>query len=132
MSTHQAQDDGTDITIVSNHPAGASQVRLSLRLRDFELPSIRDAVVIGRRAPLGPRGLFESLDRMVPDGYELCPVEGHSVVEAAIIRKGCYRLLDRDRLLALLIRNAEPLMRDSSIIQVELDGEVSVQVGFTT
>ncbi len=130
----EALGSPADLTLASiiDKPFGGRKVQLSLRLRDFELPPIRDAVVIGRRAPIGPHGLFESLDRMVPDGYELIPVDGNPLVEAAIVRKGCFNLLDRDRLLALLIQNAEPLMRDSSIIQVELNGEVALQVEFTS
>ena len=40
-------------------------------MKEFDIPPIRDAVVLGRRASIGPKGLFESLDRMVPDAYEL-------------------------------------------------------------
>lgn len=132
MNQDPCQFDETTALAEGRDASGTRQVKLTLRLRDFDLPPIRDAVVIGRRAPIGPHGLFESLDRMVPDGYELIPVDGHPVVEAAIIRKRCFRLLDRERLLALLIRNAEPLMHESAIIQIELDGEVSVQVEYKT
>ena len=109
---------------------GNRQVRLSIRMKEFDIPPIRDAVVLGRRASIGPKGLFESLDRMVPDAYELVPVRDHDVVEAVIVRKRCLGILDKDRIIKLILQHTASLMHDSSIIQVELDSEVIVQMEF--
>jgi len=106
------------------------QVRLSVRLREFDLPPVRDGVLVSRRAPIGPRALFEALDRMLPDTYELIPIQGHPTVEAAVVRKSRLRLVSRERLVNLLVRYSEALLNGPTIVQFEIDGEVSVQVDF--
>jgi len=125
------QDAEMDADLSSQtSPQGKRQVRLSIRMKEFDLPPVRDVVVVGRRAAIGPKGLFESLDRMVPDAYVLVPVTGHDIVEAVILRKRCLAIVDKDRLIKLLLQHTACLMHDSSIIQVELDSEVIVRMEF--
>jgi hypothetical protein len=104
------------------------QTRVSVKLREFDLPPVGDAVVIGKRAPIGPRALLESLERMLPGVYEMVPVEDHSVVEAVIINQRCTPMLERDRIVKLVLQNAAPLMHESSMLQVSLEAEVTIQV----
>lgn len=108
--------------------APARKLRLTLKMCEFSLPPIRDGAVIGRRAAIGPRALFDAVDRMLPGMYELIVVDDHAVIEAIIVRKDRVRLLDRARLLDVFIRHAESLMTDTSIVQVEVDGELSVRM----
>lgn len=118
--------------LVSKPSGPGRQVRLALTMREFDLPPIRDALVIGRRAPIGPRGMFEALDRMLPDTFELVSVEEHPKIEAVIIRKTRFRFLERGKLVALFVHHAEALMHESTLIEVELNGEVSVRVELET
>ena len=97
-------------------------------MREFDLPPIRDGVVVGRRAAIGPTALFDAVDRMLPGMFELVNVEGHSVIEAVIIRKDRLRMVDRQRLVDIFKQHAESLMTDTSIVQVEVDGELSVRL----
>lgn len=119
-------DGGDGIAVARVVPK--RQLRLALKLREFDLPPIRDGVVIGRRAPIGPVALFDAVDRMLPGMYELVSIEAHPVVEAVIFRKCRAQLVDRDRLVEIFKRHAESLMSDTSIVQVELEGELSVRV----
>ena len=112
-------------------PSGR-QVRLALRLREFDLPPIGDGVVIGKRAPIGPVGLFEAIDRMLPGAYELVPVEGHAIAEAVIIHKRRFRLVERERLASILCSHAEPLMTETMVVRVEVDSEVTVNLEIET
>jgi hypothetical protein len=109
-------------------PTPGRQVRLSLTLREFDIPPIRDGLVLGRRAAIGPRAMFEALDRMLPDVFELIPVADHPKVEAVIVRKARFRLLERERLADLFVRHADALMHETTLVEVELAGEVSVRV----
>lgn len=127
--TRSQHDPATESTAVGRSADRENrQVRLSIRMKEFGIPPIRDAVVIGRRAAIGPQGLYESLDRMLPDTYQLTPVKDHEIIEAVILRKRCLGILDRDRVIKLILQQTAPLMHDSTIIQVELDSEVTVQM----
>jgi hypothetical protein len=103
------------------------QVQLTLTIREFDLPPIGDGVLIGRRAAIGPRGLFEAIDRMLPGLYELVFVE-HPIVEAVIVSLRKTRVVPRDRLIALLLRQGEHLVSESTILRIDVDFEVRVQL----
>lgn len=103
-------------------------VKLGITMREFDLPPIGDGVLIGRRAAIGPRGLFEAIDRMLPGLYQLLPVEGHPVVEAVIVRSAKLRIVEQGTLVELFLRQAEALMTEGTIIRVDVDCEVAVQV----
>ena len=121
-----------DESAVASTLGPGRRVRLDLTMREFDLPPIRDGLVIGRRAPIGPHGLFEALDRMLPDTFELVPVDQHPQVEAVIIRRTRFQFLDRSKLVSLFVRHAEALMHESTVIEVELTGEVSVTLEMET
>jgi hypothetical protein len=133
MSDNATSSESVDATRRMGDGASSSRhVRLSLTLREFALPPVRDGVVIGKRAAIGPRGLFEALDRMLPGIYELVSVTGHEVVEAVIVRKSRFRLVERERLVRLCLRHAEPLMDDSTVMEVVVEGEILIRVEHET
>lgn len=111
----------------SSSPA-TSEVRVSLGYRPFQLPPVGDGLLVGKRASIGPTALFESMERLLPGMYELVAVEGHPVVEAAIVLTARFRMLGRDKLIALIVRHGENLMDATSCMQLTIDGEVMVSV----
>ncbi len=103
------------------------QVRLTLGFRHFNLPPVGDGLLVGRRASIGPKALYESMERLLPGLYELVPLE-HEMIEAVIVLRSRLRMLGTDRLIPLLVENAASLMDDTSCLQVTVDGDVTIQV----
>lgn len=103
-----------------------SQVRVSLGFRPFQLPPVGDGLLVGKRATIGPTALFESMERLLPDTYELVTLDGHPDIQAAIILKARFRMLGRDRLVELLTVHGEGLMDADQCLQLTIDGEVVV------
>lgn len=99
-----------------------------MSLRSFELPPVRDAVVISRRAPIGPKALLEALEHISPGMYQLLPVDRDELIEGIIIRKRNLKVLTAEQLRDLLLEQARQLMDDSGTLHVELDLQVNVQV----
>ncbi|MBN1605874.1 MAG: hypothetical protein JW940_04545 [Polyangiaceae bacterium] len=122
------------VTVGAGRPAPGRGclVKLGLTMREFDLPPIGDGVLIGRRAAIGPRGLYEAIDRMLPGAYELVAVEGHAVVEAVIVRSAKLRIVQKKTLVDLFLRHAEALMTESTIIRVDLECEVTVRMELET
>lgn len=106
---------------------GDRQVRLTLGFRQFDLPPVGDGLLVGRRASIGPKALFESMERLLPGLYQLVPVE-HDVIEAVIVLRSRLRMLGEDRLVPLLVDHGVPLMDASSCLQITVDGDVTVRV----
>lgn len=94
-----------------------------MSLREFELPPIGDGVLVGRRAAIGPRGLFEAIDRMLPGQYQLVTVE-HPTTEAVIFRASKTKALPQEKLVALFLRQGETLMSETMILRVDVEFEV--------
>lgn len=115
--------DGIETQVVESNADRRRQVRAALTLREFDLPPIGDGVLIGRRAAIGPRGLFEAIDRMLPGQYQLVSVE-HPTTEGVIFRTSKTKAVPQDKLVALFLRQGEALMSETTILRVDVDFEV--------
>ncbi|MEQ9318295.1 MAG: hypothetical protein RIF41_04015 [Polyangiaceae bacterium] len=97
-----------------------SRIELSLRMQRFHLPPVESALVIGRRAGIGPKAMSKALTEMVPGAFTLIEVD-HPVAEAVIVRNTHLRTVPADRLVAILLARAEPIMDESDMLHVRLD-----------
>jgi len=86
---------------------------------------VRDALIVGKRAPIGPKALFKSLEVLVKGQFELIPVD-HPVVEAVIVRKSDLRKFPTERFIPILLEEAGSIMDESDCLRVEVDISVSV------
>jgi hypothetical protein len=109
-------------------PTSGRQVRLALAPREFDILPLRDGPALGRGVAIGPRAMFEAHDGKLPDVFELISIADHPKLEAVIVRRARFRLLERERLAALIVRHADALMHEPPLVEVELAGAVSVRV----
>ncbi|MEZ4438200.1 MAG: hypothetical protein R3B72_03885 [Polyangiaceae bacterium] len=104
---------------------GRTRVELDLRIQRFNLPPVESALVIGRRASIGPHAMAKALEEMVPGTFRLIEVE-HDTIEAVLVRTSHLRTLPEERLVPLLVARSSPLMEPSDMIHVRLDIVVCV------
>lgn len=105
-----------------------NQVSLALSFRNFTVPPVGDGLMIGRRAAIGPTALFESVERLLPDAYQLVKLDNHPTVEAVIVLKARARMLGVERLVDLIVANGAELMDATTCLQLGIDGEVLVRL----
>ena len=98
----------------------SSHAVIHLHCSQFELPPIRDAVLVGRRAPVGAKALFQALEDMTPGLYELIQTD-HPVIEAIIIRRSETRKIPKEKLIPLLLKRIAPFMDETDALRVEID-----------
>jgi len=110
----------TDVTGEPIQESTGSRVELSLRIERFHLPPVESALVIGRRAGIGPKAMSKALSEMVPDAFTLIEVD-HPAAEAVLVRNIHLRTIPADRLVSVLLRHCESLMAESDMIHVEMD-----------
>lgn len=106
-------------------PESKRRITISTTFTQFSLPPVRDALIVGKKAPIGSRALYHSLEVLLKGQFELIVVE-HPIIEALIVRKSDLRKLSRERLLSLLIEEAEKIMDETDCLRVDVTIEVSV------
>lgn len=97
-----------------------SRISLTMEIARFHLPPVESALVVGKRAGIGPRAMEKALAEMVPDAFALITVE-HPVIEAVLIRRAHLRRVPEEKLIPLILRQCENLMDESDMLHFELD-----------
>jgi hypothetical protein len=82
------------------------------------LPPFEDVLVIGRNNPAGMNGISQSIDFLVPDGFDRFPVEDENVV-AVIINKNILLRASAATVLNILKKRVFPFVGKNEIIKVD-------------
>lgn len=101
-------------------------IQIQLRISQFELPPVRDALVVGSRALIGSKAIQKALDEMMPGKYELLDVE-HDGVQSIIVRSSVLRKIPRERIVEVILRQVEPILDPTDTIHVAMDIEIRVR-----
>jgi len=100
---------------------------LSVRMvfSECALPPVNDALVLGKRTPVGITGVVRALQAMSPNQYKLIPVE-HPTVEAVLVREADLRKVPEELFVQLILEQAGPLMDETDALNVKIAIEVTV------
>ncbi|MBI2193473.1 MAG: hypothetical protein HYU36_15970 [Planctomycetes bacterium] len=101
----------------------ARQANLTMRFTQFRLPPVQDALVIGRRAPVGANAIGRAFQEMVPGIYRLIKMD-HSVVEAVMIRESDLQKIPETELVPRILRQVDKLMGDTDTLHVAIGIEI--------
>jgi hypothetical protein len=101
------------------------RINIQLRFTRYEVPPLRDALIIGKRAPIGANSISRAFEELSPGAFTLIRPE-HRVVEAVLIRTSDLRKLPQQELLSRLLRQADQMMDESDTLHVALDFEIIV------
>ena len=109
-----------------NNKSGATRrISLTFRFQHFALPPVRDALIIGRRAPIGSHSIARAFQEMSPGMFRLVRVE-HPIIEAILVRESDLRKVPEGVLVERLIQYAQEIMDETDTLKVEVQVEVSV------
>ena len=100
-----------------------SNVRITFK--GCQLPPVRDALVIGRQAPVGSEAVVRAMQAMSPGAFRLVEVD-HPLIESLLIRESDLRKVPEGRLVKLLLENAGPIMDETDALNVTIEVEISV------
>lgn len=112
--------------ITKNDTSRKRRINLTMHFSQFQLPPAQDALVIGKRAPIGSNGIARAFEEMLPGTFRLIPVD-HPVIEALLVRQADLRKIPEQELINRLIENAEPLMDATEALHVKNVIEVIVE-----
>ncbi|RKY48305.1 MAG: hypothetical protein DRP88_02515 [Candidatus Neomarinimicrobiota bacterium] len=92
----------------------------------FNLPPVGDALIVGKRTPIGPKALMNAINEMTPNLYKLINVD-HPYIEAVIIKKSSLRKVDEGKLVPRIIKNVEKFMDETDSLHVAIDIKIYVK-----
>jgi len=98
---------------------------IRMTFKGCQLPPVRDALVIGRQAPVGSEAVVRAMQAMSPGAFRLVEVD-HPLIESLLIRESDLRKVPEGRLVKLLLENAGPIMDETDALNVTIEVEISV------
>lgn len=110
---------------MSNVNENSRKAEIHMRLTEFEMPPMQDVLIVGKKAPIGPEAARRMADILSPDQYEIVKVE-HALVEAVVIRKSLLSMIQREKLVALILEEGEKIANEKMIIKAQL--QITLQV----
>ncbi len=99
---------------------------LSLKISEFEVPPMQDMLIIGKKAPIGPEAVRRMAEALSPEQFTVIKMQ-HDKIEAVLIRNSLLQIMDRDKLIPIILEESERLISDHMVLRSELKIAVSVQ-----
>lgn len=96
---------------------------LRVRVKEFAIPPVRDALVVGRDAPIGSVALRSALRLLAPSPFDTVALED-DVVGDLLVRSAVLRRVPAERLVAFVLARVKPLMTATEILHLDIDAEV--------
>jgi hypothetical protein len=101
------------------------KIKLELRLTQYYLPPLDNALIIGRRAAIGANSVSRAFEELSPGTFRLIPVD-HHVAEAVLVRASDLRKLPEAELVRLLLSQADQIMDQTDTLHVKLHFEIII------
>ena len=108
---------------------GSVQQTLTVRiqLNEFVIPPVTDALVIGRKAPIGSEALQKALSLLHVSPFEQIDFPDDDTVEVLLVRRSVLRKVPHDRLVALVLRRVKPYMTNDEVVHLKISVEVDLE-----
>lgn len=98
----------------------AKKAEITMRMSEFEMPPMQDALIVGRRAPIGPEAARHMVDILSPDQYEIVKVD-HPSIEAMVVKKALFNMLPQEKLVELLLEEGGRVANESTIVKAQVN-----------
>ena len=118
-----AETNDTGTTMMPHYRRWAT---MSLKFEQFQLPPVRDALVIGRRAPAGSNGIARAMTEFSPGAFRLIKVD-HPVIEGVLVRASDLRKVPEELLIPRLLKAAESIMDETDALHVTISIEITAE-----
>lgn len=106
-------------------PEPLRKAEMTIRLSEFEIPPMQDALLVGKKAPIGPEAVRRMVDALSPEQYEIIRVE-HQVFEAAVLKRSLLKLLPAEKLLPILLEECERVADEQAVVKAQVNIVIQV------
>lgn len=107
-------------------PQRGRRYRLRLGWTEFQLPPVRDGIVVGRRSPVGPVALYKAIELLSFQSFRHIDVDD-DVVAAILVREAVTRRVSEEILVQLVLEEIKPSMSGDEVLRVDIEHEMEVE-----
>ena len=112
--------------MVEKTRARTQKVALDITLSTFEVPPAGEALVLGKRAAIGPEAAKRMLDNAAPEEFELIQLED-SVIDGLLVKKSLFLRADKESLINAIVEEAKAIMGERDMIRLKCEVTVGVR-----
>jgi len=105
---------------------GKRKAEIDLKLSEFDIPPMRDALVIGKRAAIGPEAAKCMATAVSPGRFVIIPVND-KIIETIVLRKALLQLVPQEQLISIIREEAGKIMQQEDVIKIDIDVNISVK-----
>jgi len=100
-------------------------INVRLRIKEFVIPPINDALVLGKRAPIGSEAMRRALGLLHVAPFEHIALDDE-VIEDIVVRSSVLNKIPSDKLVALVLKRVKPFMTAEEVTHVDLQPELTL------
>lgn len=104
-----------------------STLAVRVRIREFSIPPVTDALVIGKKAPIGSQAMSRALSLLHVAPFEHVPLEDDDVIEDVLVRASVLNKIPRAKLLELVRKRIKPFMSTDEVINLDVRPELIIE-----
>lgn len=99
---------------------GIKKANIIMRLSEFEMPPMQDAIIVGKKAPIGPEAARRMVDILSPGQYSIIKIN-HELIEAVVIRNTLLNFLDQEKLIEVIMQEGGKVANENMIIKAQIN-----------
>lgn len=109
----------------SSHEQATLSVRV--RIREFNIPPITDALVLGKKAPIGSEAMIRALSLLHVAPFERIRVDEDEIIEDILVRRGVLNKIPHEKLQKLICTRVKPFMTPEEVINLDVVPELIIE-----
>jgi hypothetical protein len=119
----QDQQDRRDQQDRQTIHSDQSSLHVKIKLREFLIPPINDALIIGKNAPIGSEAMRRALTLLHGAPFDMIKVED-DIVSEILVRNAILKKIQQDNFLNLIIKKVKPFMSVDEVIHLDISVEM--------
>jgi hypothetical protein len=111
-------------------PTNGVSFNIRVRMQEFKIPPVEDALVLGKDASISCEAMRRSLTLLHVAAFEHIELKGEYEDDRLgdiLVRRTVLNKIPRDKLIRLIIDRIKPFMAAEEILHLRVDTEVSLE-----
>lgn len=104
----------------------SNENRVKLTVREFILPLVRDVVILGSDAPIGPVAMSKALDYLHAHKFSQFDYDD-DIIHTIFIRETVLNKVSSEKIVGFLMQRVRPLMTMREILHVDMEIETFIE-----
>lgn len=122
--------DKTDLSHALDGLDSDTSYRLRVLVREFRIPPVQDALVLGRKAGIGCYAIRKALHLLMAAPFVHIELDDE-VISDLIVRETVLRRFPRQQLVTFVLERIKPLMKEEEILHLEIETEIALNARIT-